>query len=105
MGYKRVILPAVVVSVLGLPAIAALPPQYTVWQDFATVINQDSIPRTLGTVDRVERTPDGKYIARVGACFVEITVHRESGKGPDGKIIVGPSIITGVDVGEKHCDK
>ena len=77
---------------------AELPPQYTRWADFAAVIGQSAIPHLLGTVDRIERTPDGKFIVRAGACFVEVTVIREPPKSPDGKIIVGPSRIARVDV-------
>jgi hypothetical protein len=100
------ILTAFAVSSLVIaPAAAELPPPYTTWADFAAVTAQDSIPRVLGVVDRIERRQAGKYIARAGACFVEITVIRESAKGPDGKIIVGPSHIARVEVGEKHCDQ
>jgi len=94
-----------VTALLVSPAAAELPPQYTTWQDFAAVVGESSIPYVLGTVDRIERTPGGKYIARAGACFVEITVNRESGVGPDGKIVVGPTRVSKVSVGEKHCNQ
>ena len=85
------------------PAFAELPPQYTVWADFGAITAEKSIPHVLGTVDAIERTPGGKYVARAGNCFVEITVVRESPVGRDGRVIVGPSRIAGVVVGEKRC--
>lgn len=87
------------------PARAALPPQFTTWGDFAAVVAEPSIPYVLGTVDRIERTPQGKFIVRGGACFVEVTVIRGTPTGPDGKIVVGPTRVLRVDVGPKRCDK
>ena len=92
-------------AMLVAPAAAELAPQYTTWQDFAAVVGESSIPYVLGTVDRIERTQDGKFIARAGACFVEITVNRESSSGPDGKIVVGPTHVSKVSVGEKRCNQ
>ena len=94
-----------VIGLLVAPAAAELPPQYTTWQDFAAVVGESSIPYVLGTVDRIERTQDGKFIARAGAFFVEITVNRESSSGPDGKIVVGPTHVSKVSVGEKRCNQ
>jgi hypothetical protein len=82
---------------------AALPPQYTRWQDFGAVTAQSSIPTILGTVDRIEWAA-GKYVVRSGRCAVEVSIKREIGRGRDGAPIVGPSVITGVTVGEKRCD-
>jgi hypothetical protein len=94
-----------VTLLLVAPAAAELPPQYTTWQDFAAVAGESSIPYVLGTVDHIERTQDGKYVVRAGACFVEITVNRESGVGPDGKIVVGLTRVSKVSVGEKHSSQ
>jgi len=88
---------------LAVPAFAELPPQFTVWADFGAITAEKSIPHVLGTVDAIERTPGGKYIARAGNCFVEITVVRVSPAKRNGQIIVGPSRIARVIVGEKHC--
>jgi hypothetical protein len=88
---------------LAQPAFAELPPQFTTWADFAAITAQDSIPHVLGVVDSIERMPDGKYIARAGACFVEVTVVRKPAVGPDGQVIIGPSRIARVDVGKKRC--
>jgi hypothetical protein len=88
---------------LATPAAAELPPQYTTWADFAAVTAQDSIPQVLGVVDSIERTPEGKFIARGGDCLVEVTVVRKPAVGPNGKVIVGPSLIDRVDVGKKRC--
>ena len=87
------------------PARAALPPRFTTWANFAAVVAEPSIPDVLGTVDRIERTPQGKFIVRGGACFVEVTVIRGTPAGPDGKIVVGPSRVLRVNVGQKRCDK
>jgi hypothetical protein len=97
------VLVATSIFLLAPPALAELPPQFTTWADFAAVTAQRSIPYVLGTVDAIERTPDGKYIVRAGSCFVEATVVRESGVAPDGKIVVGPTRIVRVSVGEKRC--
>jgi hypothetical protein len=88
---------------LASPARAELPPQYTIWQDFAAVTAQASIPVTLGLVERIERLPDGRYQARSGACFVEISITREPAKGKDGRPMPGPSRISKVDVSDKRC--
>ena len=79
-------------------AAAEIAPQYRTWQDFGAVVSQSTIPGILGDVDRIERTPQGTYIVRAGACFVEITVHRESSMAPGG------SYIGRVEVGEKRCN-
>ena len=107
---RSVRLISVVAAVLGaivatVPAIAELPPQFTTWADFAAVVGQSSIPYALGTVDRIERTPNGKYIVHAGVCFVEVTVTRAPAVSPDGKVMPGPSHIVRVDVGPKQCDK
>jgi hypothetical protein len=41
---------------------------------------------------------------RAGACFVDVTVTRESFTDPDGRPYVGATQVTKVDVGEKHCN-
>ncbi len=87
-----------IVGLLIASAAAEIAPQYRTWQDFGAVVSQSSIPGMLGDVDRIERTPQGKYIVRAGACFVEITVHRESSMAPGG------SYIGRVEVGEKRCN-
>jgi hypothetical protein len=94
-----------VTGLLVAPAAAELPPQFTTWQNYAAVVGESSIPYVLGTVDRIERTQVGKIIVRAGACFVEITVNRESSQDPDGKIVVGPTRINKVSVGEKRCNQ
>ncbi len=72
-------LPAVAVLLAGtVPAAAELPPQYTVWQDFAAVATLAAIPDVLGVVDRIERADAGKYVVRAGSCFVEVQVRREA---------------------------
>ncbi len=91
--------------VLAAPARAELPPQYTIWTDFAAVTAERSIPHTLGVVDSIARTPNGKYLVRGGACVVEVTVVRASAVAPDGKVIVGPSHVERVEVGAKRCDR
>lgn len=93
---------ATALAIAGLmsPAAAELPPQYTVWADFAAVVGQSSIPQQLGVVDSIERTSDGQYIVRAGACFVTVTVIR---KFSEKKFFVGPSHIARVEVSEKHC--
>ena len=88
---------------LAAPAFAELPPQFTVWADFGAITAEKSIPHVLGTVDAIERAPGGKYIARAGNCFVEITIVRESPAKRNGQIVVGPSRIARVIVGEKRC--
>jgi hypothetical protein len=87
------------------PARAELPPQYTIWQDFAAVTAQAAIPTTLGVVDRIERTPNGKYQVRAGNCFVEVSITREPATGADGRPMPGPSHIVKVDVSDKRCDR
>jgi len=79
-------------------AAAEIAPLYRTWQDFGAVVSQSTIPGILGDVDRIERTPQGKYIVRAGACFVEVTVNRESSIAP------GASRIGQVDVGAKRCN-
>ena len=93
-----------VTGLLVAPAAAAMAPQYTNWQDFAAVAVESSIPRVLGDVDRIERRQDGTFVVRVGACFVDVTVTRESFTDPDGRPYVGATQVTKVDVGEKHCN-
>jgi len=90
-------------ALLAAPALAELPPQYTVWADFGAITAEKSIPHVLGTVDAIERRPGGEYIARSGNCFVAITVVRESPAKRNGQIVVGPSRIARVVVGEKRC--
>jgi hypothetical protein len=87
-----------------LPATAALPPQYTTWADFAAVVDESSIPRILGVVDRIERRQDGTFVVRAGPCFLEVTVIRESFTAPDGRPYVGGTHVTKVNVGEKRCN-
>ena len=87
----------------AIPARAELPPQFTTWADFAAVTAQSSIPYTLGIVERIERTAAGTFIVRGGGCYVEVTVIRESAKGPNGEPLVGGSHIAKVEVGEKRC--
>jgi hypothetical protein len=97
---------AFAIAVMSIvPAYAELPPQYVTWADFAAVIGQSAIPYVLGTVDRIERTPEGKYIVRAGACSVEVTVVREPATSRDGKVMPGPSRVARVDVGAKRCDR
>ena len=79
-------------------AAAEIAPQYRTWQDFGAVVSQSTIPGILGDVDRIERTPQGKYIVRAGACYVEITVNRESSGAPGG------AYIGQVEVGAKRCN-
>jgi len=98
-------LPAVAVLLAGtIPAAAELPPQYTVWQDFAAVASLAAIPDVLGVVDRIERADAGKYVVRAGPCFVEVQVRREGARGPNGEAIVGPSRIVDVRAGERRCN-
>jgi hypothetical protein len=96
---------AVATMCFNWPAHAELPPQYTIWQDFAAVTAQAAIPTTLGLAERIERMPDGKYQVRAGSCFVEVTVTREPAKGADGRPMPGPSRISKVDVSDKRCDR
>ena len=93
-----------VTGLLVAPAAAAMAPQYTNWQDFAAVAGESSIPRVLGDVDRIERRQDGTFVVHASACFVEVTVTRESFTGPDGRPYVGGTQVTKVDVGEKRCN-
>jgi len=85
-------------------AAAEIAPLFRTWQDFGAVVGQSTIPGLLGDVDRIERTPQGKYIVRAGACFVEVTVHRESHTGPGGSVAPGGSYIGQVEVGAKRCN-
>jgi len=94
----------VAVGCIAQPARAELPPQYVTWQDFAAITAQSGIAATLGVVDRIERLPNGKYQARAGACFVEISIAREPAKGADGRPMPGPSHVAKVDISEKRCD-
>jgi hypothetical protein len=89
----------------SLPAHSELPPQYVLWQDFAAVMAQSAIPTTLGVVDRIERTPNGKYLVHAGNCLVEVSITREPAKGADGRSMPGPSHISKVDVSDKRCDR
>jgi hypothetical protein len=82
---------------------AELPPQYTVWADFAAVTAQASIPQKLGVVDRIERTGAGRYVVHSGKCFMEVVVTRAAARGPGGTPVAGPSHISGVKVGERQC--
>ena len=79
-------------------AAAEIAPQYRTWQDLGAVVGQSTIPGILGDVDRIERTPQGKYIVRAGACYVEVIVHRESDIAPGG------SRVGQVEIGAKRCN-
>lgn len=102
---------ALTVSLMGLalglalasPAFAELPPEFTTWSDFAAVVAQSAIPRTLGVVDRIERTASGKFIVHGGNCSVDVTVFRAPALDADGRPLVGASHISKVVVGEKRC--
>ena len=43
---------------------AELPPQFTVWQDFAAIAAMRDIPERLGVVDRIERIGVGRFNIR-----------------------------------------
>jgi hypothetical protein len=94
----------VLTAAWAIPGRAELPPQYTTWEDFGAVAREASIPGLLGVVDRIECTDAGRYIVRAGACRVEVSITRESARGPDGQAVAGPSHITGVKVGERRCN-
>jgi len=96
---------AVAAILTGAPANAELPPQYVFWQDFAAITGQSAIPATLGVVDSITRAPNGRYIVRGGACFVEVTITREPAKAADGRPMPGPSHVSKVDISEKRCDR
>ena len=83
-------------------AMAELPPQYTVWQNFAAITAQTSIPEQLGVVDRIERTQQG-YRIFGSNCWIDAVISRESPKGPNGQPMVGPSRVSAVTLGEKKC--
>lgn len=85
-----------------LPAAAELPPQYTVWQDFAAITAKSEIPAKLGVVDRIERTNPG-YRVFGGNCWIDVAISRKGPSGPDGRPMVGPSRIVAVTLGEKTC--
>lgn len=82
---------------------AELPPQYTVWTDFAAIAAIQDIPEKLGVVDRIERIGAGRFSIHSGNCAIVATVVREGAKSPDGRVIVGPSRVVRVDLGEKEC--
>ncbi len=82
---------------------AELPPQFTVWQDFAAIAAMRDIPERLGVVDRFERIGVGRFNIRGGNCAILATVVREPAKSPDGRPVPGPSRIVRVDLGEKQC--
>ena len=104
MTIARPILAAALLAVAAVPARAELPPQYTAWAEYAVVAVQTAIPKTLGVVDRIERTGPGRFIARAGSCYVEISITRKPAAGPKGEPVAGPSQITGATVGEKKCN-
>jgi hypothetical protein len=83
--------------------LAELPPNYTRWQEFAAIAAQSSIPQILGVVERIEFVEEGKYVVRAGACHVDVSISRETARGPEGQVIVGPSRIASVWVSEKRC--
>lgn len=91
-----------VALVLMQPAAAELPPQYTVWQNFAAITAQGSIPEKLGVVDRIERTNEG-YRIFGGDCWIDAVVSRKPARGPNGQPMVGPSHVSAVTLGEKKC--
>ncbi len=82
---------------------AELPPQYTVWQDFAAVVAKQEIAAQLGVVDRIERIGAGRFSIQSGNCAIIATVARKGATSPDGRSIPGPSRIVGVDLGNKEC--
>lgn len=98
---KRMVLVLGFSSALTLPAAAELPPQYTVWHDFAAITAKSEIPAQLGVVDRIERTDEG-YRVSGGNCSINVTIVRKGPVGPHGPM-VGPSKITAVNLGEKTC--
>lgn len=82
---------------------AELPPQYTVWQDFAAIVAKQEIAAQLGVVDRIDRIGAGRFSIQSGNCAIIATVAREGAKSPDGRSIPGPSRIVRVDLGSKEC--
>lgn len=88
---------------LSAGARAELPPQYTVWQDFAAVVAKQEIAAELGVVDRIDRIGAGRFSIQSGNCTIVATVAREGAKSPDGRSIPGPSRIVRVDLGNKEC--
>lgn len=100
--FKRGALAFGIVTALAMPAAAELPPQYTVWRDFAAIAAQKVVPERLGVVDRIERTEEG-YRIFGGNCWIDATVQRAAPTDPQGRPIVGPSRISGVKLGEKTC--
>jgi hypothetical protein len=88
---------------LAAPARAELPPQYTIWQDFAAVTAQEAIPTTLGLVERIERIDAGYRVRGGGGCYVDVSIKREPAMGKDGRPMPGPSRISKVDVSDKRC--
>jgi hypothetical protein len=88
---------------LAAPANAELPPLYRVWNDFGAVVDQTSIPRTLGVVDAIERRADGRFFVWAGACYVEVLLIRAPATDSHGQPLGGPSQIKQVKVSEKHC--
>lgn len=99
---KRIVLSLGIAALMAPPAIAEIPPQYTTWQNFAAITAQRDIPEKLGIVDRIERTADGFRIYG-GNCWIDATVVRKAPASPDGKPMVGPSRVSGVNLGEKTC--
>ena len=100
--FKRGALAFGVAAPLGGPAAAELPPQYTVWSDFAAITAQAEIPGKLGVVDRIERTGTGYRISG-GNCWIDATITRKAPTGPQGQPMVGPSRISDIRLGEKTC--
>lgn len=82
---------------------AELPPQYTIWNDFAAITAQSSIPEKVGIVERIVRNDDGTYTVFSPKCSLLIRVVREAPKQAGGVPIVGPSRVARVDVGEANC--
>lgn len=82
---------------------AELPPQYTVWSDFAAITSQASIPEKIGIVERIQRNKDGTYTASGRKCKLNIRILREGPRSSAGVAMVGPSRIARVDVGEPDC--
>ncbi len=84
-------------------AFAELPPQYTVWGDFAAITAQGEVPEQLGVVDRIERAEDGSYVAHGRNCSLTMRVVREPARSSDGQPMPGPSRVARVVMGAKQC--
>jgi len=84
---------------------AALPPQYQRWNEFAAVVREASVPHKLsGPVNRIEHVKDSAYRVRAGKCHVDVVLTVGAATTSTGEVLIGPSVIKQVDVGERRCD-